>query len=45
MHRPDSKYQFRTGDKMRGFSANTKLSNMNKLFRSTELEGEAMFIT
>jgi len=40
MHRPD-----RTGDKMRGFSANIKLTNINKLFRLTELEGEAMFIT
>lgn len=45
MHRLDNKYQVRTGDKMRGFSANIKLTNMNKLFRSTELEGEAMFIT
>lgn len=45
MHRPDNKYQVRTGDKMSGFSANIKLTNMNKLFRSTELEGEAMFIT
>jgi len=43
MHRFDSKYQFRTVDKMK-FSANIKLINMNKLFRS-ELEGEAMFIT
>ena len=34
MHRPDNKHQFRTGDKMRGFSANIKLTNMNKLFRS-----------
>jgi hypothetical protein len=45
MHSLDNEYQVRTGDKIRGFSANIKLTNMNKLFRSTELEGEAMFIT
>ena len=45
MHRLNNKCQVRTCDKMRGFSANIKLTNMNKLYRSIELEGEAMFIT